>query len=326
MVAAHAQTEPDYDSRLLTERPDPPGTITEIELSLFLLDIDYIDDARQRFNADLFMVTRWHDPRLALDDQANEQERTFGLDTIWTPRGLIVNDRDLIRKLPQIATVDQSGQVIYRQRLSGELSANFDFREFPFDTQPLTIDVVSYAHVPDELSFSTSSELSEGVTDISVDGWRLTVQGSQFNEAIVASTGVVFPRLVYTIEAKRDSNYYLLTLFLPMTLIVFMAWSVFWLQPELTPSRIAISTASIFSLIAFGFSMRLSLPSVSYLTRADIFVIGCTLMVFIALAVAVMGSRWANSERVNRALRLNAIARWIYPVLFVIVVLMTVSP
>ncbi len=35
-----------------------------------------------------------------------------------------------------------------------------------------------------------------------------------------------------------------------------------------------------------------------------------------ALGVAVIGSRWASSDRMEQALRLNAIARWIYVGLF----------
>ena len=89
-----------------------------------------------------------------------------------------------------------------------------------------------------------------------------------------------------------------------------------WLQPDIVPARIGISTASIFSLLALGFSIRLRLPAVSYMTRADIFVIGCTLLVFVALGVAVIGSRWASSDRMEQALRLNAIARWAYVGLF----------
>jgi hypothetical protein len=114
-------------------------------------------------------------------------------------------------------------------------------------------------------------------------------------------------------------------MFLPMSLIVFMSWTVFWLQPDIVPARIGISTASIFSLLALGFSMRLSLPAVSYMTRADIFVIGCTLLVFVALGVAVIGSRWASADRMEQALRLNAIARWTYVGLFGLIATFTMT-
>jgi uncharacterized membrane protein YidH (DUF202 family) len=56
------------------------------------------------------------------------------------------------------------------------------------------------------------------------------------------------------------------------------------------------------------------------MTRADMFVIGCTLLVFVALGVAVIGRRWANADRMERALRLNAVARWVYVGLFGVVV------
>jgi uncharacterized membrane protein YidH (DUF202 family) len=110
-----------------------------------------------------------------------------------------------------------------------------------------------------------------------------------------------------------------------MSLIVFMSWTAFWIQPNVVPPRIAISTASIFSLIAFGFSVRLSLPRVSYLTRADLFVIGCTLLVFMALGAAVIGSRWASADKMEQAVHLNATARWVYAALFLVVVVATAA-
>jgi len=43
------------------------------------------------------------------------------------------------------------------------------------------------------------------------------------------------------------------------------------------------------------------------------------LMVFLALGAAVLGSRWASVDRLEHALRLNAVARWVYFFLFVVV-------
>jgi hypothetical protein len=135
-------------------------------------------------------------------------------------------------------------------------------------------------------------------------------------EFSIAEAGIVRPRLTFVVEAQRSVRYYLFTMFLPVSLIIFMSWTAFWLQPDLVPSRIGISTASIFSLIAFGFSIRLSLPHISYLTRADMFVTGCMLLVFLALGAAVIGSRWASGDNMKKAVRFNAIMRWLYVALF----------
>ena len=320
-TALGAQSLESIDLRLVAERPNPAGVATPVTLGIFLFDIDQVDDVNQRFGVDMFMAVTWNDPRLALpEDERNDQKRSLPMNEIWTPRGMIVNDRGLSAQLPRIADIDDLGNVVYRQRLSGELAVALELREFPFDKQRLPIDFISYIYSPDEVSLSLNTDISADAGSFSAAGWRLKILEPEYGEFTIPAIGVVRSRLTYYIEAQRNAQYYLLTMFLPMSLIVFMSWTAFWLQPDIVPARIGISTASIFSLLALGFSIRLSLPAVSYMTRADLFVIGCTLLVFVALGVAVIGSRWANSGRMEHALRLNAIARWAYLGLFCIVV------
>lgn len=312
--------------RLVSERPSPSGEATLITVGILIFDIDEVDDVSQRFSVDMFTTLAWHDPRLALsEDQRFGRSRSLPLDEIWTPRGLIVNDRGLSAQLPRSANIDDLGNVVYRQRLSGQLAVALELSEFPFDTQRLPIDFVSYEHSPDEVRFSVNTDIRGDAGSFSAAGWRMKIIEPEYSEFTVPAIGVVRPRLTYYIEAQRNAQYYVLTMFLPMSLIVFMSWTVFWLQPEIVPARIGISTASIFSLLALGFSIRLSLPAVSYMTRADLFVIGCTLLIFVALGVAVIGSRWASSDRMEKALQLNAVARWVYVGLFGLVATIAIA-
>jgi hypothetical protein len=319
-VSLSAQGIDTTKAQLIAERPNASGTSTEVAIGIFLIDIDEIDDVRQRFSVDMFVNIAWQDPRLALPEkQRSGQIRTFSMTEIWTPRGLIVNDRGMTPKLPLVADVDASGNVVYRQRLSGELAVDLDLKDFPFDTQQLLIQVISYQYSPDEVRFSSSVRTAANIEAFSVEGWSFSPLESRIDEFTVPAVGIARPQMTFIVEAKRDAQYYLLTMFLPMSLIVFMSWTAFWIQPNVVPPRIAISTASIFSLIAFGFSIRLSLPRVSYVTRADLFVIGCTLLVFLALGAAVIGSRWASADKMEQAVRLNAAIRWIYVGLFIVV-------
>ena len=319
-ASLHAQGVDSTKAQLVAERPNVSGTSTEVTIGVYLIDIDEIDDVRQRFNVDVFINITWQDPRLALSEKERSgQTRTLQRSEIWTPRGLIVNDRGLIAQLPLVVDVDDLGNVVYRQRLSGELAVDLDLRDFPFDTQQLPIDVISYQYSPDEVRFSPNARIAANLDGFSVEGWSFSLRETKFGEFSVPTVGVVRPRMTITMEAQRNSMYYLLTMFLPMSLIVFMSWTAFWIQPNVVPPRIAISTASIFSLIAFGFSIRLSLPRVSYVTRADVFVIGCMLLVFLALGAAVIGSRWASADKMGQAIRLNATTRWVYAALFFVV-------
>ena len=307
-------------AQLIAERPNVGGEATEVTIGVYLIDIDEIDDVHQRYNVDMFVNIAWWDPRLALpEEERSGQVRTFPMTQVWTPRGLIVNDRGLTPKLPLVVDVDVLGNVVIRQRLSGELAVNLDLKDFPFDTQQLPVQVISYQYRPDEVQFSNNARMAANIDGFSVEGWSFSLLEADIGEFSVPAVGVVRPQVTFVVEAKRNAQYYLLTMFLPMSLIVFMSWTAFWIQPNVVPPRIAISTASIFSLIAFGFTIRLSLPRVSYVTRADLFVIGCTLLVFLALGAAVIGSRWASADKMERAVRLNAAIRWIYVGLFVVV-------
>lgn len=309
---------------MLAERPGAGGPPTEITVGMLLIDVDAIDDVHQRFNVDIFVTTQWHDPRLVLQDGDGATAiRTRPVSQIWTPKGLIVNDRGLAAQLPAVVEIDASGNVVYRQRYTGQLAVDLDFREFPFDTQQLGIEIVSYQYSPEELKFSGATGVAGDTASFSIEGWSFRVLEPQFGTFSVAATGVQRPQLTYTLEATRNGGYYLLTMFLPMSLIIFMSWTVFWIQPDVVAARIGISTGSIFSLIAFGFSIRLSLPPIAYVTKADIFVIGCTLMVFLALGVAVTGSRWAVAEKMQQALQVNVVARWAYLGLFLLVIATT---
>jgi hypothetical protein len=311
----------DSPRELVGDRPDSGGDATLVTVRLYVIDIDSVDDVKKRFDIDMFLTISWLDPRLALaEDLRTGRNRTIPLDEIWSPRGLIVNDRGLSRQLPLVADVDDLGGVQYSQRFTGDLAFEMDLREFPFDTQILPIEIISYQYSPDNVRFSTPSAIGRDDREFSADSWQYEMLPPEIGEFTVSATGVVRPQLTFSIEARRVSHYYVVTMMLPIALILFMSWMAFWLQPDIIPTRVGISTASIFSLIAFGFSIRLRLPPVSYMTKTDIFVIGSMLMVFLALAVAVVGSRWANSDRMEQALRLNAIARWAYAGLFFLLV------
>ena len=92
--------------------------------------------------------------------------------------------------------------------------------------------------------------------------------GIAFDAAGISAEGLN-DEILEALTRKGDGRYYLLTMFLPMGLIVFMAWTAFWLQPDIVNPRLGISTAAIFSLIALGVSIRLGLPRISYLTNGE---------------------------------------------------------
>ncbi len=308
----------------ISTRPNAGGTADVVTVRFGLIDIVGIEDRRQQFSIDAFVEVHWDDPRLADEAVAASRHRTLPRDAIWTPRLAVLNGRGLERQLPDVVTVDREGHVVLRQRLVGPVAADLKLQEFPFDTQALTIDVVSYQYAPDELVFSTDSEIIAKPETFRSKGWRFDVLEPEFSVYRLSEDGTGTSLLRYTVRAERKSVYYALTLALPMTLILFLAWLVHWLPPSVIPPRVGMSSATVFSLIAFGVSFRLTLPAIDYLTRADRFAVLSTMLVAVSLAVTILASSWATHDRIEEANRLSRHTRIAFPLAYVLIILVTV--
>ena len=104
-------------------------------------------------------------------------------------------------------------------------------------------------------------------------------------------------RIVQHLNAEREAGFFVTKVIVPLGLIVFMAATVFWVDPENIGPQLGTSTASVLTLIAFQFSLVRMLPPVSYLTRIDLFVLGAMILVFMTLAEAIYTSRITKDGR-----------------------------
>jgi hypothetical protein len=298
-------------------RPHHGNEAEEITIALGLLDIVNIDNKAQVFEVDLFLDIRWLDPRLATDSADASEFRNFALSDIWSPRLVIVNDRGLDMLLPEVVTVDPQGNVVLRQRVAGPLAVDLDLREFPLDTQRLRIDVISYQYGPNELVFSDQSAMIAKYDELSGGGWIFSAVEPELSVYRLRDDGRGTSQLTFSVMAERQARFYVITLALPMTLILFLAWMVHWLPPDLVPARMGMANATVFSLIALGVSFRLTLPDIAYLTAADRFVLYSTLLVIASLAVTVASVRLANRDELESAVRLTRQARWAFPFVYI---------
>jgi hypothetical protein len=321
-LTANAQSGAAGDDMTGT-RPNFGGDPDEITVGLGLLDISEINDREQLFVADVFVMVEWRDPRLALDDDVGTALRTVTLDEIWHPRLTLVNNRGLDLLLPEVATVDRQGRVTVRQRLAGPLAVDLDLRKFPFDTQRLPIEIVSYQYSQSEIYFSEESRMVVDLDSMSDDTWTYEALEPELSEFGLQEGDRGTPLLTFAVMAEREAAYYIYTLALPMTLILFLAWMAHWLPVDVVPARMGTASATVFSLIAFGVSFRLTLPKIAYLTVADRFVLYSTFLVLVSLAIIVLTIRWANTDRKEAGERLARRARVAFPLLYGVVVLLT---
>ena len=125
-------------------------------------------------------------------------------------------------------------------------------------------------------------------------------------------------RLVFSLAVVRQRGYYVWKIFVPLSLIVFMSFAVFWIDPRHLAAQITIGTSSVLTLIAFQLSLAHLLPELSYLTRADQFAMGSMALVFLAFGEAVCTGFMADKRRKALARKMDLASRWLFPLGFLI--------
>jgi hypothetical protein len=203
----------------------------------------------------------------------------------------------------------------------GDFGMSMDLRDYPFDQQTLGLTAVTL-YGPDEVALRIGDDDLVALSDIGVPGWRSVPDSAAVTVASLSAPGRtrVVNSVTVAVSVTREAGFYFWKLIVPVSLIVFMAWGVFWIDPGNLEPQVALSASAALTFVAFQLGLNDLLPPIDYLTRADHFVISSQVLVFLALAEAIAAAHFFAIGRKELARSLDRWSRIAYPVLFVIVV------
>ena len=141
--------------------------------------------------------------------------------------------------------------------------------------------------------------------DWSVIGWDFVAVDMPIDEDNVKVKGMEF-----TLDLKRDTNYFKYKIILPLALIVMMSWMVFWIDPSLVASQISVSVTAMLTMIAYRFALSGYTPKLAFLTSLDLFVLVSTLAVFISMIEVLYTAHLATHNQLEKARLIDRYARW----------------
>ena len=299
----------------LATRPLAGEGPTEITLRLYVNDIISLHDADQSFIADVVFRATWLDPRLA---HPGPTPCSVARGQVWDPTLQLVNRRRVEQIRAPEFVVAPDGRVTMLLRSYGEFSYRADLSDFPFDEQELGFQVVS-TYEPADVRLVTTPELFGLASELSVANWSIEVDGTRNSTYYIPPMDKHLVRLDFVLRAERLTGYYTWQQLVPLLLVVMMSWVVFWIPHEFVPARVGLAATAMLTLIAYRFAMSSALPPIAYLTRLDVFVIGASVLVFMALATTVAVSYIFERHEEALADRVNQYARWMSPLLLVLV-------
>jgi len=301
-------------------RPDPVGAPTEVSAAIYMVDIMEINDVHQAFAADVFIGLEWKDHRLASKDAA--AERTMALSDVWHPHVQVLNQDSLDRMMPEVVSVTPDGVVLYRQRYIGKFTIPLHMADFPFDSHRLSIGLIATGNTPEQVAFVPRSDINGRASNVTLAGWSIDDGAARVVPYELEMLHKQVARFELEFEVRRNALFYLLRLIGPLLLIVLIGWGTCWIDPINTGAQLRLGATGFLTLVAYQFAVGALLPKVSYLTRMDEFVAGITVVIFLALAKAVLADHLVAKDRQAAVVRINLFFRWFYfvSVMLVIVV------
>src|SRR6266478_1053494 len=305
------------------ERPGADDGPTRVSIGIWMVDITSIDSAQQSFTAEMALVLRWKDPRLA--HTGNGVVR-YPLEQVWHPRIAVVNETNSVsRKFPDLVEVEPDGRVTYRQRYAGAFSQPLRLRSFPFDRQTFRLQFVAVRYranevqfVPDQDWIDNGLKQAGGIaTSITLPDWTIESWNTK-SLSYALAPGFEYSGYAFEFTASRNAQHYVWKVILPLVLIVIMSWSVFWIDPINASSQVSIAITSMLTLIAYRYAVDTQVPRLPYMTRIDLFFLVSTLLVFFSLIEVLVTTILDNNQQTERAKKIDRYCRVIFPVIFTI--------
>lgn len=276
---------------------------TPVRLGMRVMRIETIAEQDGNYSGELTLTHKWPAGGLRPDPQ---------------PR----NALDVAISLDETHLRD--GHCYREKRMVGTFQTWFRLRRFPFDAHSLRLNLEDRQFTPEQLRYAP--ELWPNT--ISVDALReltaWTIPEAPHIEEIKVSTFAFpmeseHPQLVLVhIPVVRHSWFYVTRFFVPLLLLVAIAYSIFWVKPDDLGSAAGIGITCMLSIIAFQLAQADTLPHVPYLTIADRIYTICYILIAVALACAVLEAYWHRTGREQQADSVDRIGRKLFPVVFLV--------
>jgi hypothetical protein len=198
----------------------------------------------------------------------------------------------------------------YEVRVKGTFLKNMDFRNYPFDTQQVSVEVEGF-DTTDRLVFVPDTAASGYDSLVNVPGWNL---GETKSSVIVHQyPDQSFSRYVFSFDIQRAPLSSFLKSIFPVVIITTIAMLAFWMSPTNFAPRIGLAASTLLAAVAAHLNAANQLPPIGYLTLMDKVMIVAYALFLNNLVSMVLQMRLVDHKREEEAAKVNAKMRKFMP-------------
>jgi hypothetical protein len=305
----------------------PPAIPTVVSIGFLLLDLNSINEREETFEFEAIVTLRWNDPRHAFDPvQAGVERKQFQGSfqfnetyTGWWPLIIVGNGAETTQVDVELLWIESDGSMTYIEKLHIEAEEPMDLRAFPFDQQSLRLYLQVLGHDSGEVQLVLDPNTNGISTQaMNIAGWTIEGVHSEISEAEI-HPGYRISQFAGLLNVSREPFHLIALVVVPLTLLVTLTWSVFWMDKESVSDRINISFIGVLAVVAYQFVVQDAMPAISYFTLMDAFLISTLAIVGLGVAVNLIVDKLNQANRRELGDRVDYTCRWAFPLGFVVV-------
>ena len=233
---------------------------------------------------------------------------------------------------------ERNGMTIATFKVRGTFHGEFQFGDYPFDRQHITLVVrhqdrnsESMRFVADRLGMQLAGEETSLLAKIEREEAFKTAQGWQVLDAQIyqdlirtastlgetrffqGETEVNFSRMVLSLEIGRHLTSYSSTILLPMTILFVIGGLLFAVPIREIPPRLSGGILVLVTVSLLRARLSNDLPNIGYLVAIDYIFFALQIIMLFGIIVSVISYWLLVSERATAAHRVNLTGAFLYP-------------
>lgn len=257
--------------------------------NMFVRSIEDIDDKDMTFDVQLTFRQKWRDDRLKFNDLGGQLKYVIVEDThkLWLPDPFFSNEISgsfhNIMKPNVLARIYPDGSVLYSIRVSLKLSCPMNLMNFPFDQQACGIVVASYAHTTEDIVYLwRQSDPVQVKRSLHLSKFSLTKFMTDYCTSRTNTGEYSCLRLDFMFA--RERNGYMINVYIPCIMLVFVSWVVLWINNKNTAVRVFVPLVVLLVMAMFISKLNQEeFPRTSYTKAVDTWTGICLTFVFLLL-------------------------------------------
>ncbi|TWU19405.1 Proton-gated ion channel precursor [Allorhodopirellula heiligendammensis] len=292
-----------------------------------LLSISGINDEAEQVGISGVLTLVWKNANQSFDPaQEGIREKVFSGDfqfyevySGWYPQVTLANTAGEYDTSAVVLRVQPDGTSTLSQAIDAVAKVDLNMRRFPFDRQRLELVFRIFGFDSSVIAFDdTSSAASTNGSFTKVPQWSLRKIHASMGTLDASESIGVGPAssFVVAIDVKREPLFMVRLVVVPLSLIVMLSWSVFWMDRSSVGDRVNVSFVGILTAVAYQITLVGIVPNVSSVTMMNAF-LNLSLLIMCATVVVSLYVNTVDRHGPIRGDRIDRRCRWLFPLSYI---------